>query len=69
MGIKPAKASILYKEEVLKASSIQIVALLCIFLRSSDDILSEHVCSTTTENYIGQSVRCKTYREVVSGKG
>ena len=39
------------------------------FLRSSDDILSEHVCSTTTENYIGQSVRCKTYREVVSGKG
>jgi len=31
MGIKPAKASILYEGEVLKVPSIQIVALLCIF--------------------------------------
>ena len=31
MGIKPAKASIPYEVEVLKAPSIQIAALLCIF--------------------------------------
>ena len=57
------------KERFWKPPVSKLQLFFAFFLRSSDDIPSEYICSATARNHIGQSVKHKTYREVVSGKG
>jgi len=69
MRTSPAMASIPYDGDVLKAPKIHMAALLCIFLKLSDDISWEHGYKTKAETYIMQCGEYKFYTEGTSEGG